>query len=55
MDLRPALHGRVDRLLLHDLDDLLLHDLDGAEPDPGAPSPGGGGARMEAKAAAMTF
>jgi hypothetical protein len=38
------------RAWIHRLDILLLRDLDGAELDLGAPSPGGGGAHMEAKA-----
>jgi hypothetical protein len=42
----------LDGLLLHDLNSLLLQGLDGADPDPRAPSPGGGGTRIEA---ATTF
>jgi hypothetical protein len=35
-------------VLVRHLNGLLLHDLDEAERNPGAPSPGGDSARMEA-------
>jgi hypothetical protein len=41
-------------VLVRHLNGLLLHDLDEAERNPGAPSPGGDSARMEAGMEAAT-